>query len=118
MLLAHGLVCAAAIDSSWRVSGTAGEFAALSSDRLPRALLGRHSEAMTTYRALAELPLPQLIAAGSDVTIADKPDKHVAVVAFARGFGAGTNLDAIAAKVSATIRAEFAPNRRHMSPTA
>lgn len=113
VLQAHGLVCAAVIDSSWHVNGTAGDFAALSSDRLPHALLGCHGEAMTTYRALAEMPLPQVIVAGSDVAIADKPAKHIAVVAFARGFGVGANLEAIAANVSATIRAEFTPNRRH-----
>jgi hypothetical protein len=111
VLQAHSLVCAAAVDRSWHVIGTAGEFPALSSDRLPRTLLGRRGEAMSMYRALSTMPLPQVIAAGSDVAIADKPDRNLAVVAFTRGLGGGTNLEALAANVSATIRAEFAPRR-------
>ena len=113
VLQAHSLVCAAVVDRSWKVIATAGEFPALSSDRLPKALLGRHGEAMSMYRALSKMPLPQVIAAGSDVAIADKPDRNLAVVAFMRGLADGTNLEAIAANVSATIRAEFAPRRGH-----
>jgi hypothetical protein len=113
VLQAHSLACAAVVDRSWTVIATAGAFPALSSDRLPKALLGRHGEAMSMYRALSTMPLPQMIAAGSDVAIADKPDRNLAVVAFMPGLAGGTNLEAIAANVSATIRAEFAPRRGH-----
>ncbi len=67
---------------------------------------------MTTYRALAEMPLPQVVVGRSDVAIADKPDKNLAVVAFASALAHRTDLEAIAANVSATIRTEFASDRR------
>jgi hypothetical protein len=108
VLQAHSFICAAVVDRSWKVVATAGEFPALSSGRLPTALLGRHGEAMSMYRALSRVPLPQVIVAGSDVAIADKPGRDLAVVAFTRGLAGGTNLQTTAANVSATIRAEFA----------
>lgn len=108
VLQAHSLVCAAVVDGSWKVVATAGEFPALSSGRLPKALLGRQGEAMSMYRALSWMPLPQVIVSGSDVAIADKPGRDLAVVAFTRGLAGGTNLQTMAANVSATIRAEFA----------
>ncbi len=115
VLMATGLACAAVIDREWHVSARTGNFAALANDWLLEAVMGQHGEAMTTYRALTEMPLPQVIVAGEDVVIADKPDKNIAVVAFARGLRDGAELKAIAAKVSAAIRTEFAPKRGYSS---
>jgi hypothetical protein len=59
---------------------------------------------MTMYRALGEMPLPQVVALGSDVAIVDRPNRHMAAVVFARDAAGQTDWDVVAADVSATIR--------------
>jgi hypothetical protein len=105
VLLRHDLTCAAAIDSAWKVVGTAGEFDRLDNPHLAEALLGPHGEAMRTYRALGVEPLPQIVTAGGTMAIADKPSKALAVIVFGRA--TTRDVAARARAVSESIRTEF-----------
>jgi cbb3-type cytochrome oxidase subunit 3 len=108
VLHAHGLIAVAAVDRTCRVIAAVGDDAALAGSRLPEALLGRHGEAFRMYRAIGAMPLPQVVVLDSEVAIVDRPDRRVAIVAFARASGSAANWDAIAADVSQTISRSFA----------
>jgi hypothetical protein len=103
----HDLQYGAVIDRRWQVIATAGDVDRLQDAELAPLLLGRHGEAMRTYRALAWMPLPQIITMGQTEVIADKPSPALVVVVFRQRNTTFDDTGQHVAPISRVIHDEF-----------